>query len=117
MTLLLLLIILVLLALCAWLYFRREAAASAVRNHLIDDARRWWRMFSVQMMLASGAVQTVYAGLDQSIKQFIPPKLMLVVSIMLLVVGVGGRLIKQPEATPIATAAIEAAKTQNGGGQ
>lgn len=115
MTILLLLLIAVLLAICAWLYFRGPQLASKARERLIDDARKWWRMFSIQMMGASVAVQSAYAGLDDSIKQFIPPKIMLGVSIFLLLLGIVGRLIKQPNATPVASALIDAAKQQGGG--
>jgi hypothetical protein len=33
-----------------------------MRFELIDDARRWWRLFSVQAMLLAGAIQGTWAA-------------------------------------------------------
>jgi hypothetical protein len=67
-----------------------------MRFELIDDARRWWRLFSVQAMLLAGAIQGTWAAFGDDLKQNIPHWLVTTITLGLLAAGVGGRLTKQP---------------------
>lgn len=63
---------------------------------LIEDAGRWWRMFSVQAMMLSAAVQGAWSAFSADLKTYIPHGVVSAISIGLLAVGVGGRMVKQP---------------------
>lgn len=67
-----------------------------MKLELIDDAKRWWRLFSVQAMVLAGAVQGAWAAFGDDLKQNIPHWLVTTITLGLLAAGVGGRLTKQP---------------------
>lgn len=69
---------------------------------LVDDARRWWRWFSVQAMVLAGAIQGAWLFIPDDMKSSIPPTVVQWTTIVLLVMGVAGRLVKQgsPEGAP-----------------
>jgi hypothetical protein len=75
---------------------------------LIDDARRAWRMFSVQMMLAAGTLQAIWTQYGDQLRPYLPAKWVSAITLILLLLGIFGRLVKQPKATPVATAKIAA---------
>ena len=67
-----------------------------MKIELIDDARKWWKMFSVQAMVLAGAVQAAWAGFEDDLKQQVPHWLVTSITLGLLAAGVSGRLVKQP---------------------
>ena len=62
---------------------------------LIAEWRHAWRWFSMQAMLLSGAVQAAWEALPADLKQYLPSWLGLVLSLSVLVLGLGGRLVRQ----------------------
>jgi hypothetical protein len=62
---------------------------------LVADWRSAWRWFSLQAMVLSGAVQGAWESLPADLKQYLPPWLGLVMSLAFLLLGIGGRLIRQ----------------------
>ena len=63
---------------------------------LIDDAKRAWRLFSVQAMSVAAAVQLTWATISDDLKQGIPHWIPTTLTVTLLFLGIGGRLVKQP---------------------
>ena len=64
----------------------------------MTPVREWkqaWRWFSVQAMAASAAIQAVWVTLPDDLKQHLPEWLVTALSLGLLLVGIGGRLIRQ----------------------
>ena len=64
---------------------------------LIPEAKKWWRMFSVQAMLAAGAIQGAYIALPADMQAFIPDNWMRILTFAVLGLGAVGRLIEQPK--------------------
>ncbi len=62
---------------------------------LIDNARQAWRFFSVQAMTLALAVQGAWVALPRDMVATIPEPVVTVVTMVLLALGVFGRLIKQ----------------------
>ena len=62
---------------------------------MIAEWRQAWRWFSMQAMLLSGAVQAAWEALPADLKQYLPSWLGLVLSLSVLVLGLGGRLVRQ----------------------
>jgi hypothetical protein len=62
---------------------------------LIDDARKWWRMFSIQAMMLAGAVQSAWAAFGDDLKSNVPHWLVTTLTLGLLAAGIGGRMVKQ----------------------
>jgi hypothetical protein len=61
----------------------------------VANWRGAWRWYSLQAMALSGAVQAAWEVLPADLKQYLPHWLGLVLSLSLLLLGVGGRLIRQ----------------------
>lgn len=71
------------------------------RPPLVENARSAWRWFSVQAMVAAGALQAAWTVIPEDMKASIPPGIVQGVTIVLLVLGVAGRLVDQsPKDTP-----------------
>lgn len=66
-----------------------------MKIQLIDDARKWWRMFSVQAMLWAGAVQGAWAAFGDDLKASVPHWMVTALTLFLLSAGIGGRMVKQ----------------------
>lgn len=66
---------------------------------LIQDWRRTWRFFSVWAMTVTGALQGAWLAIPGDLKHNIPDGWVNAVSIVLLVLGVIGRMVKQSEAS------------------
>jgi hypothetical protein len=66
---------------------------------LIDEWRQAWRWFSCQAMVLVAAIQGGWAAIPDDLRAHFPARLVTAVSIGLLLLGVGGRLVKQ-ERTP-----------------
>jgi len=65
--------------------------------HLIHNWRKAWRMLSVQAMAVAGAVQAAWAVLPDDMKTTVPPTLVQWLTLVLLALGIGGRVIDQPK--------------------
>lgn len=71
---------------------------------LIDEAGKWYRMFSVQMLVLIGALQSVLVVLTpEQAAQFVPfmgtltwHSLGVSLTVVAAILGAVGRLIKQP---------------------
>lgn len=61
----------------------------------IDEARHFWRMFSVQAMTAAGAIQGAWMYVPDDMKTTLGHRLVSGLTIVLLALGVIGRLVKQ----------------------
>jgi hypothetical protein len=57
--------------------------------------RRW---FSLQAMVLVAAIQGGWAAIPDDLKQHFPEKLVAATSVALLVLGIGGRLVRQRKA-------------------
>jgi hypothetical protein len=62
---------------------------------LVDNAKSWYKMFSVQAQLAAGGILGSWSIVPEDLKQHLPQNVVIGVAITLLVLGVIGRLIKQ----------------------
>jgi hypothetical protein len=67
-----------------------------MKLQLIENAGKWWRMFSVQAMGIAMALQGAWATVPDDLKAPLPPTLVNWVSIGLLLFGIVGRLVQQP---------------------
>lgn len=65
---------------------------------LIDEWRRAWRWFSMQAMVAVAAIQGAWAAIPDDLKRHFPGRLITAVSVGLLLLGIGGRLVRQDRA-------------------
>ena len=63
----------------------------------VPEARNWWRMFSVQAMMLAGALQGAWAFIPLEMQETIPEDWLRGLTIVLLVLGVVGRLVYQPK--------------------
>jgi hypothetical protein len=66
-----------------------------VEGRLVDEWRGAWRWFSLQAMVLSGVVQAAWDALPADLKQYLPRGLGLALSLGFLLLGIGGRLVKQ----------------------
>ena len=62
---------------------------------LIEEWRLAWRWFSMQAMVCVAAIQGSWAAVPDDLKRHFPARLVTVLSVGLLVLGIGGRLVKQ----------------------
>lgn len=62
---------------------------------IVDDAKHWWKWFSVQAMFLAGIVQAAWASISDDLKATIPHWLPATLTIVLLALGIGGRIVKQ----------------------
>ena len=63
----------------------------------VPEAKNWWRMFSVQAMMLAGALQGAWAFIPLEMQETIPEAWLRGLTIVLLVLGVVGRLVYQPK--------------------
>ena len=70
------------------------------KPRLIPNWRKAGRMLSVQAMGVAGAVQAAWLILPADMKATIPPAWVQWLTVALLVMGVFGRLVDQPEVKP-----------------
>ena len=66
---------------------------------LITEWRQAWRWFSMQAMVAVAAIQGGWAAMPDDLKAHCPAGLITALSICLLLLGIGGRLVKQNRAS------------------
>ncbi len=62
---------------------------------LIDNAGKWYRMFSVQAMVLASAVLGAWQVLPDDLKATLPPWVATAAAITLLALGIAGRLVDQ----------------------
>lgn len=62
---------------------------------LVDNARNWYKMFSIQAQIVAGGILGSWSMIPESLRANIPQNVVIGVAITLLVLGVIGRLIKQ----------------------
>ena len=61
----------------------------------VEEWKSAWRWISMQAMAATAAIQAVWAALPDDLKQHLPGRLVTALSLSLLLLGIGGRLVKQ----------------------
>lgn len=66
----------------------------------VENAKQAWKWFSMQMMVLALAFQTAWEIAPADLKATLTPTQVYYVTIVLLVVGVAGRLIKQTPDVP-----------------
>lgn len=62
---------------------------------LVDDWKNAWRWFSMNCMVIATAIQGAWVYIPEDLKTNIPASLVSTVTILLLILGIAGRLIKQ----------------------
>lgn len=62
---------------------------------MVPNVGRAWRWFSVQAMVLATAVQGAWLALPAEMKATVPDRLVMAATIVLLVLGVVGRLVDQ----------------------
>jgi anti-sigma-K factor RskA len=62
---------------------------------LVDEWRIAWRWFSLQAMALVAVIQGAWAAMPDDLKAHFPARLVTVLSVGLLLLGIGGRLVKQ----------------------
>lgn len=62
---------------------------------LIDDWRSAWKYFSVHALLIAGVLPSVWATLPPDLKAYIPPSIMALITAVIAVSGIVGRLTDQ----------------------
>ena len=62
---------------------------------LVSEWRGAWRWFSLQAMVLTAALQGAWAALPDDLKVHIPTRAVIAISIALLLLGIGGRLVRQ----------------------
>lgn len=66
-----------------------------IRLTLTDDAKKFYRMYSVWAMALAGAIQGAWVFVPDDMKSSLPPHIVQYVTITLMVLGVTGRLTSQ----------------------
>ncbi len=66
-----------------------------VEEWLVENWRGAWRWFSLQAMALTAAIQAAWAAMPDDLKQHFPAKLVTAISVGLLLLGIGGRLVRQ----------------------
>lgn len=64
---------------------------------LIPEAKRAWRMFSVQAQALALALLGAWQTMPEDLKNKLPPELVYWAAMGLMVAGIFGRLIQQPK--------------------
>ncbi|HWA70358.1 MAG TPA: hypothetical protein VG821_11065 [Rhizomicrobium sp.] len=66
-----------------------------VEEWLVENWRGAWRWFSLQAMALVVAIQGAWGAMPDDLKQHFPARAVTAVSVALLLLGIGGRLVKQ----------------------
>ena len=67
---------------------------------IVDDAKRWWRWFSMQAMVAAAAIQGAWVFIPDSMRDSFPKNWIQGFTVALLVLGIAGRLVQQTPKDP-----------------
>jgi hypothetical protein len=62
---------------------------------LVDDWRECWRWISFNCMTVAAALQGAWVYVPEDMRQSIPPELVSIITVLLLTLGIVGRLLKQ----------------------
>lgn len=62
---------------------------------LVDDWKQAWKWLSVNCMAVAGSIQCAWIAVPDDMRASIPPTLVHWLTLVLLLAGIGGRLIKQ----------------------
>jgi hypothetical protein len=62
---------------------------------LVAEWRGAWRWFSVQAMALVAAVQAAWAAMPDDMRRHFPHALVTALSVGMLLLGIGGRLVRQ----------------------
>ena len=62
---------------------------------LVTQWRRAWRWFSIQAMALAAMLQAAWAALPDDMRAHLPGRQIAAVTMTLLLLGIGGRLLKQ----------------------
>lgn len=74
---------------------RRIRLKNPMKVKLVDNWRNSWKWFSMQCMAAAGTIQTTWALLSDDMKASVPPHWVSYLTIIVLALGVFGRLVSQ----------------------
>ena len=66
----------------------------------VENWRQGHRWFSNQCMAAAFMVQTSWAALDEDMRSTLPKKFVLILTLILLALGIFGRMISQEKKDP-----------------
>lgn len=66
---------------------------------VIDNWKQGWKLFSVQALALAGAIPVIWTQLPDDVKAMIPASWMGVITAVVAVCGIIGRLVKQPAVT------------------
>ena len=67
---------------------------------IVEDAKRWWRWFSMQAMLAAAAIQGAWIFIPSEMRDSFPKNWIQGFTVALLVLGIAGRLVQQTPKDP-----------------
>lgn len=62
---------------------------------LVDDWKNAWRWFSMNCMVIATAIQGAWVYIPDDMRAVVPAHLVGIITILLLILGIVGRLIKQ----------------------
>lgn len=62
---------------------------------VVENAKDWWRWYSVHAMTVAAAVQGAWLALPDDMRASAPDGLVHLVTLALMVLGVSGRMVKQ----------------------
>lgn len=71
-----------------------------MKFQLIDDARGAWKLLSVNAMAIGTVLEGAWISVPDDLKAFVPQWLPHVLAMSIFVLGIAGRMIKQPVRTP-----------------
>jgi hypothetical protein len=62
---------------------------------LVENAKSWYKMFSIQAQIAAGSILGSWSLIPEDLKQHLPQNIVIGIAVGLLALGVVGRLVKQ----------------------
>ena len=62
---------------------------------LVEEWKSAWRWFSLQAMALTMAIQAAWGAMPDDLKRHVPARAVTAASVALLLLGIGGRLVKQ----------------------
>jgi len=62
---------------------------------LVEDARHWWRWWSLRILAVAAALQAQIVLFPDALKGWLPDEWMHYIALGLLLIGAGARLVRQ----------------------
>jgi len=62
---------------------------------LVDNAKSWWKMFSMQAQVINTALLVSWQSLPSTLQTILPVQYLLIIAVGLLILGMVGRMVKQ----------------------